>query len=356
MNAENEPRMEEANRPITIGSAEENGNPNRPVWVIILAIAGILAVIVALGIGIFQLAGRTPENISQIGSNLGNLFGREERLNLDVENRTIDSAETVTLSVEHVNPSEAVGTYTIEFECEETVTAELNGTAVACNEEIDLDSVDEAIQFTLTSTTERYVDVPVVVRFVSDEAELSSDILVTVVNSQVEDTTEGETEADEEVADVPEQIPTSTDEDTEEVTPEYVTVEREGRVTDPNGTPDLKIVIEETGFIDRDGDFVEADEIEDDDRAAVRFYVINDGTKVVNAGWHFSSLLPTEDEYYFQSVKQPALYPGDKVVFELAFDNIDEDEVLYLNVDPANLIKEASEDNNIKLVEFDVER
>ncbi|MDZ7726360.1 MAG: hypothetical protein U5L75_02145 [Candidatus Campbellbacteria bacterium] len=360
MNENNIPQKEEASRPITNGTTSENNNRSkRPAWIIVLAIAGILAVFSALGVGIFQLAGQAPQNISELGTNLTNLFKGEERLELTLESTEMNSGDTLELDIKHRNKSIDSDSYTIEFECDTGTSVELFGESISCNDEIDLDDIEESVSFSITTTDNRYTDIPVVVRGL--ESDITSDVFLTVVNTEIatetgetEENDDGDNEEDNNGDDKEDEEETEKENGEETTTkePQYITIERKGRVNDPSGISDLNLVIEATGSIDNDGDFVEKRRINDDDRAAIKFYVVNDGTKMVPNNWYFSALLPTRDNYYYRSPGQPRLYPGDRVEFILAFDDIHAGETLYLNADPANDVKESSEKNNIKSTEF----
>lgn len=56
-------------------------------------------------------------------------------------------------------------------------------------------------------------------------------------------------------------------------------------------------------------------------RTTVQFVIENDGTNIVPGGWTFNASLPINGSYTFTSQPQQALYPGDKIVYNLAFDN-----------------------------------
>ena len=53
----------------------------------------------------------------------------------------------------------------------------------------------------------------------------------------------------------------------------------------------------------------------------VQFTIANVGTNIVNSGWTFSASLPINGAYTFASQPQQALYPGDKIVYNLSFSN-----------------------------------
>lgn len=58
-------------------------------------------------------------------------------------------------------------------------------------------------------------------------------------------------------------------------------------------------------------------------RTVIQFEVVNAGSNVAGKGWSFNAVLPIQDSYTTSSGAQQALYPGDKIVYTLAFDSYD---------------------------------
>lgn len=56
-------------------------------------------------------------------------------------------------------------------------------------------------------------------------------------------------------------------------------------------------------------------------RAAVQFVVENIGTNAAPYGWTFDALIPFNGGYPYNSGAQPKLYPGDKIVYTLGYQN-----------------------------------
>lgn len=54
-------------------------------------------------------------------------------------------------------------------------------------------------------------------------------------------------------------------------------------------------------------------------QSAVQFEVYNAGTNVAPAGWAFNASLPVGYSYTYASPSQQALYPGDKILYTLSF-------------------------------------
>lgn len=117
----------------------------------------------------------------------------------------------------------------------------------------------------------------------------------------------------------------------------------------PNGYVDLTARILETGYISTTTNaFIAAPEVKLSQRPAIRFEIVNNGTKRAT-GWTFAAVLPTYPSYIFQSEGQPDLNPGDKIQFTIAFDSIMQKPVVdfTINVDPLSSVMEPNKTNNI---------
>lgn len=366
MNSENEPRLSEFEELDSVNKENKDTTTKRPIGVIILAVFGVVAVLAALGIGIFQLADKSKnglsENLSSLGSNISNLFQGKERLVVNTSSLTIASGEKTTLSVEHKNKrANTSGDYFITISCAEGVEIELDGKEVTCDKETLLTATEDP-ELTVTSLKSRYVDIEITARFESEDAkqDLSSDLLLTVVNRKIasELTDDKKDQTEDKETPKTEEKPKEEEKKPEERAPEFITVERRGsRYSYPDGTPDLAVTINDIGYLDRNGKFVSSNSVTRDDRIAVRFTVSNLGNKETG-NWYFSALVPVEGDSYHRSGKQPSLQPGDKMVFTLGFDNIDYrgEGKFYLNIDPLGEIKEVSELNNFAQAQFRVRR
>jgi hypothetical protein len=354
MNEQNESRRVEV-EDTSSTTYMQNNEPKRPIWITILAVAGILAVLFALGISVFQLANRGSDRLGEITSGLGGLFQRSERIVLTVDNSTVNTGDEVVFNLEHRNKQTVDnGFYAVEFECEEGVSVLLNNEEVLCNVETALgDEAPTSFTAAIEARNDRYTDLSVIVRFVGGEEVIETDTMLTIVNTNIASIPSDET--DDEDIDTDEEIDSEEKPDTMPKTPTYITVQRYGgRYSDPNGIADLKVTVDGVGII-RNGDFRERNEQSKSDRAAVQFTVTNTGTKETGA-WYFSAVLPTKETYYFRSANQLNLLPGDRIEYILAFDDIGGrgETSLYIHVDPVNDIRESSETNNVAEAVFEI--
>lgn len=119
--------------------------------------------------------------------------------------------------------------------------------------------------------------------------------------------------------------------------------------SDPAGTIDLEPRILEVGFVDRTTNvFTASSSPSADLRVAVRFEIINNGTKA-SGSWSFNAVLPTMPFYIYSGDTQQSLLPGEKIEFITGFDSVlrKKDGEFIVNVDPASRVVESNESNNI---------
>lgn len=327
-------------------NTQENQEKRFPLWVSLLALFGILIVVVIAAIGIVRFAGSAEGNLSQLGSGIADLFRGSERLELDIDDPIITSGEEAIIQLTHRNRSvsEDEGTYSFVVDCEDLTTAQINGEEVECDKESVLENTQEISIELVSDPDERLRDVPVTVYYRYEDVELSSELILTVENEEVENGTEDEDGGEEE--------------ETEDVTEEESSEEEGEQPTTEapvfQGTPDLAVAVIDLGRIEN-GTFISDDRIDEDDRAAVRFMVSNGGSAATGP-WTYNAILPTSEPELYNSGTQASLNPGDRLEFTLAFDNIDADSNsgrFYVNVDPLNKIKESSELNNFVRIEFE---
>lgn len=90
-------------------------------------------------------------------------------------------------------------------------------------------------------------------------------------------------------------------------------------------------------------------------RTVAQFEVTNIGTNVVPRNWNFLATLPIQGGYPYYSAGQQALYPGDRIVYTMTFDEghygyypyyAGYEEAFSVTVDPYNQLRELSDFNN----------
>jgi len=127
-------------------------------------------------------------------------------------------------------------------------------------------------------------------------------------------------------------------------------------VSDPNGFVDLKPKILAVGQIDRITNvFTATSTILRSSRGAVKFEVENIGTKI-SSTWTFNLVLPTIPRHIYHSKNQQALLPGDRIEYVIGFDSIKDDasspNIIIVNIDPTNSVREKDKTNNIVKTEL----
>ena len=338
----------------------------KDILVRILAVVGLAAI---LGVGALVVV-RAYEHFPALSSrlysaatSLSSLFIPKEQLILEAVPLNIKSGDTFNITWIHGSKREN-GIYTLSYECKNGFALELlpEGRPLACGENIALVSKTNSAILKAVSSQNRYIDMPLKVRFVhqgSNEASLEASVLLTVTNDAI--TSSGDTLKPGQAVKVitpavKKTGPVSTANTGTKKTPiigpktENIYQVSSGQaVTAPLGKPDLVPKILEVGIVDKATNvFVSTTSLKASDRIAVRFEVENKGTKA-SGDWRFNAVLPTYPSYIFQSEGQPTLGPGDKIEYVLGFDHVEKADgnTVTINVDPASSLNELNEDNNI---------
>lgn len=125
---------------------------------------------------------------------------------------------------------------------------------------------------------------------------------------------------------------------------------------DPKDDADLVITSMQVGRISGNR-FVEDDEIEDNDTAAVRFIVKNQGGESTGS-WRFEvNNLPYDNDDSYRSRTQPSLKPGQSLEIIVDFDGIDDGQYrIEIEVDSDDDVDEESERNNTESETLEVNR
>lgn len=206
--------------------------------------------------------------------------------------------------------------------------------------------------------------------FGADENEEDDDNDVIVVDdNEDEDTSRDEDEDEEEDNEDEEEItptptPNTGGETVTRTRSEYRIVQRPvtttgSAISDPNGETDLELTILATGILDRsrNREFVERDEVDENDTVAIKFQVKNVGTKTSDEWWYRAEL-PTDPNFTYDSEEQLELKPGERMEFILAFTDIEEDggiAEVEIEIDPSRDLDETTRSNNRETVEINVD-
>lgn len=319
-----------------------------------LAVIGFVAILVFGVWGLIQVGRMFPNIMSAISSaavSLSSMFVPAERLEIALPSGNIASGEPFTISWTHEGKRED-GTYSLSFDCRDGLSMEApasNGVyqKVFCNTPFNLTNESASMKLIALSSQSRFLDVPLTLTFTrldTGEVTAKTETAITVINDKVSGTTATSTP--------PTTGGAGTGTGVRPGTPSRNTyvITQAGRASDPNGRADLSVTILDTGIVDSNNVYVKTGSISRQQKGAVRFVVENLGSKTVES-WNFSAVLPTLPMHIFSSPMQPALGPGDKIEYTLAFDQVDgaaTKNTITINADPSNMVwNEATESNNI---------
>ena len=356
-------------------SQEPSGDRAKDTAFKVLAVIGLIVVLGAVawaGVNAAQFAPAAFRAVANTFVGVTQVFIPQERIIVSVDDELVTTGERFEVSWEH-RGKQNDGSYTLSYECKAGLHLEITNDAgqesiVFCNTPINILDTQTNITLIPISTSERLVEVPISVQFTengSSRVRRTGETSIRIANPNIEE--QGITLNSDDGSD--DNTPTTNNDNTENLTtnttptpgnipgtPEESTElfdEQSGTVTgtsNPNGKPDLKVTIIEVGRVSRiDNSFVATSTISGSDRAAVRFEVINLGTKE-SGQWHFSAVLPTSPSHIFSSKTQQNLLPGDRIEFTLGFDSIRDpgDNEVIINIDPTNSVRnEVTRDNNI---------
>ena len=278
----------------------------REAFLRIIAVLGLVAVLLLGAWGIIQLAVALPNVFGSIGGSVASLFGATtaESVTVSVPQSTAPD-QPLTLSWTHQNQTgQYAYSYTISYACQNglSIKAPLptgSYQTVACN-----------TPFNFVNATEHMIVVPSISGSQSVPLTLSvsatnlSTGAITASGSATTQVTSGAAVTTTQPAantGSPKTTPVQTAKPT--TTTYYPAATRPALY----GLPDLAVQI--IGVTSNGA------------QAQVQFAIVNNGTNVAASGWTFNAQLPVSGGYTFVSQPQQALYPGDKIVYTLGFNN-----------------------------------
>ena len=323
-------------------------------------IAAILGFILLLIIGIwsaiqvitfvprlFSDTGTTPTTINNNGIDLD---GRSIAVELDTE--TVNSGDTVTANFAH--SGDETGVLSFSYACEEGFYFQIADRPVPCNAPYTIPTTSTSLDMIPLSANET-TEVAFAITYTNTDGESVRDTKkLTVLNAQAteEDTAE-ETNSTEDVEVTVETETPATEGDgpREPSTVSSVPVSNyfytpQTQASNPYGTVDLQVQVLSIGDINAYGAFEAKGVVHPYNRAGATFRVTNLGTKQSGL-WYFSSTLPTQGGYSFDSGAQPSLMPGESVDIFITFDQLIPGTFPFsVHVDPFNYLRESNEYNN----------
>jgi hypothetical protein len=346
----------------------------------ILAVVGLIAV---MGVGLWgsaTLVRSAPEFMSGVRSAistaavyLSSIFQPAENLKLSIYPQTLRNGEMFSIGWTHSGKT-SEGVYQFSYKCLDGVQISItnpDGTKsnIQCETPMGLKDEKTSPRYRITSDKNRFLDAPITISFIQEEGGevlLSDTMFLTVINENIaqSSTTESSTTYEQNnTEDNAHVASTATNTNGSDNTVSTATEEihqfagGETQTEDPNGKPDLKVTILETGYIDKATNefFATSTPLSPSLRIAVRFSVENAGTKTTPQ-WSFNAVLPTSPHYIYHSNGQRALAPGDKIEYTLGFDQTKAEKTVevIVNADPTRSISELNEDNNIVKKEIEL--
>lgn len=322
-----------------------------------LSIVGLIAILAVISFGLVKATPAIIRGIAAAAVSLSSVFIPAEKLLVSSDAYTIASGDTFTLkwALETSGATSIGGSYTVSYPCIDGVHLEAVGRGsndiIFCNTVFHFLNNDNSLALVGYSTKAATVNLPITVYFTRNEESSPS------ARANVTITITGETSADavkppvQPIVETPiTNVPSGASNlGGSQVVQIPGTGVAQSNGSNPNGNIDLTATILETGYINTTTlAFVAAKEVKPDQRAAIRFEIVNLGSKRAS-DWTFAAVLPTFPGYIFQSNTQQALNPGDRVQFTLGFDSIlkkAENEFI-INVDPLGSVQETDKTNNI---------
>jgi len=339
----------------------KNDNKFKDSVIKILAVVGAVFVLSFGGFITVRILSNIPEAVSGLTAQVLNITQRfisAEKIVVNLGKDTFKNGDLVELTFEHISKEED-GSYSFFYECRSGVHFERTESKeiIFCNTPYNFVNDNNSVSFTVYSTQNSSINVPLSINFVKNNSDkiskrgetnlrIEPDVASTDGGTiLVTDNNSGNT-----ATNTPRK-PGTKIEETSLFNETSGTKPGTGSgVSDPNGVVDLKPTILQVGMIDKVTNvFTATSTINQGSRGAVRFIVENVGTKV-SPEWTFNVVLPTFPSFIYHSKSQQVLYPGDRIEYTIGFDSIRNDNIpntITVNADPISSIKESNETNNI---------
>ncbi len=330
-----------------------------------LAIIGFFVLIALLIWFLIQGLRMVPgafSSLANIAESIQNYRPTKE-LTLATEKSVVVAGESFRISWTDL---EKKGTYEFTYTCTDGITLQVRGVeneliTIPCTEKLSLPEDVNGLFVTVTSATQRFVDVPFMVTFkdATDETARESHAKVTVVNATIPlavntgTGTATSTDAEPETPVVvvkPVVMPKPTTSGTGSQGAAAVTAKPTVQqtfvsyypVSDPNGFVDLKVSYLGVGEMNGNT-FIPKSSFDRSERNGLKFEVKNIGTKT-SGTWTFKTTLPSGQEY--ESSPQVALKPNERVEFTLGFNFDAGDDDSKVTVKSTVYTKEDSKESN----------
>ena len=346
----------------------------------VLALVGLIAVLALLTWGSVHgarfISNHAAGGFGNLTSTVANIMGLSSSTG-DTNAPEATKAITFTLATNQATSGKAFtfswdardeeDTYFFSYACSDGVKFDVPGEldqskAIPCDTRFDFINTMNTLALTPVSPHNRFIDVPVTIGLTRASGEVAQgETLITIVNEDVMDSRSSREENGGNAKEVTLAPAETANSGVVPVAPAASQPSREIRtfggtvpttrttVSDPNGFFDLSIRVVDVGFIDSDTKaFIASSSVErGEHEGAIRFEVSNNGTKT-SPKWMFEASLPTTPSYDYESRKQQALRPGERIEYTLAFDRVRNADkgTIVINIDPEKLLDEIVRSNN----------
>ncbi len=314
-----------------------NNRDPKTIAIKLLAIFGFFVLIGSLSwllIRGVQYAPKVFSSLASIAENLERYRGAPE-LTIATEKSIVNAGESMSISWTDMRQR---GTYTFGYSCTDGVSIAVRGESgelvnIQCNETLSLPADVHGLFISISSERGRFIDVPLQLSFKNESGEVVTSTItqVTVVNAVIpfadrvrgESIESGEDENESRAAEVPEPEESRAElqesSETAVVAPAPAATPSLPKymvpVSDPTGIIDLKVSFIGMGTLMGET-FIPTDAYNPSARNALRFEVMNVGTKTSNT-WSLLAALPGDVEY--KAGDEAPLLPNERALYTLGF-------------------------------------
>ena len=327
-----------------------------------LKVGVLLALIALLIVGILLPIKLVPDAFGSFGSKFSGLFTQSTKIALSADKNPAHINEPFTLTWNGDHRSD--GTYILSYTCSNNVgfTTSVNqpNEAIACGSQYYFVPQKNSIVLVPTGKDTQGADISLGLSFLQTGSTTPVDVgslAITVVNPTASNPITNPATSTPPVVSptpiiTPTQQPVVTTPSPTPVTPAPVTPAPTPKptpgVSNPNGIADLSVRVIAVGYIDPGtGAFVESQSAAPNSRVAVKFNVMNAGTKSTGA-WSFTATLPSAAHPVFYSPIERSLTPQSGSIFTLSFDYPQYQGIntISIQLDPNHSVSQSNRSND----------